>query len=222
MPVVFDRFVFDSERRELYDGTQSVHLGPKAFRLLEILIANRPRPLPKQELYESIWEDTVVDESNLAGLINELRTALGDRARKPRFIRTVHGFGYAFFCEVKDEAAPPCAGFVVFRGREFPLREGLNVLGRDATADVMIDDSTVSRKHAAIDIRPDGVTIEDLSSKNGTFLDGVKLDVPSPIHEGQTIVLGDAPVVFRRSPARGSTVTATRLRKRRSSADFQR
>ena len=84
--MVFDRFAFDSERRELLDGTHSVHLGPQAFRLLEILIANHPRALPKQELYESIWQKTFVDESNLAGLINELRAALGDRARKPRFI----------------------------------------------------------------------------------------------------------------------------------------
>jgi pSer/pThr/pTyr-binding forkhead associated (FHA) protein len=90
----------------------------------------------------------------------------------------------------------------------------VNVLGRDATADVLIDDSTVSRKHAAIDIRPNVATIEDLSSKNGTFLDGVKLDGSAPLREGQAIVLGDASVVFRRTRARGSTVTATRLRKR--------
>ncbi len=216
MRVVFDRFAFDSERHELYDDAHPVHLGPKAFRLLEILIANRPRALRKQQLYESIWEDTFVDESNLAGLINELRTALGDRARKPRFIRTVHGFGYAFFFDAKEEDAPPAAGFVIFRGRELPLREGVNVLGRDATADVLIDDSTVSRKHAAIEMRPGGATVEDLASKNGTFLDGVKLSVPAPLHEGQTIVLGDASVVFRRTPTRGSTVTATKLRKRRA------
>ena len=215
MPVVFDRFAFDSERRELTAGKETVHLGPKAFRLLEILIANRPRPLRKQDLYESIWESTVVDESNLAGLINEIRAALGDRARKPKFIRTVHAFGYAFCGDVKNDVAPACAGYVAFRGRELPLREGVNVLGRDASADVQIDDTTVSRKHAAIDIRPDGVTIEDLSSKNGTFLDGVKLAAPTPLHEGQNVVLGDASIVFRRSPAHGSTVTATRLRKRR-------
>jgi DNA-binding winged helix-turn-helix (wHTH) protein len=215
MPVVFDRFVFDSERRELTAGKETVHLGPKAFRLLEILIATRPRPLRKQDLCESIWESTVVDESNLAGLINEIRAALGDRARKPKFIRTVHAFGYAFCGDVKNDVASSCAGFVAFRGRELPLREGVNVLGRDASADVQIDDTTVSRKHAAIDIRPDGVTIEDLSSKNGTFLDGVKLAVPSPLHENQTVVLGDVSIVFRRSPAHGSTVTATRLRKRR-------
>src|SRR5712692_865516 len=216
MRVVFDRFAFDSERRELLDGTAPVHLGPKAFLLLEILIANHPRALPKQELYESIWEDTVVDESNLAGLVNELRTALGDRARKPRFIRTVHGFGYAFCGDLKNESPQPSrAGVVVFRGRELPLQEGENVLGRDATADVLIDDTTVSRKHASITIRDGAVTIEDLSSKNGTFLDSVKLTEPAPIHDGQTIVLGDASILFRRSSSAGSTATISRLKRKK-------
>jgi DNA-binding winged helix-turn-helix (wHTH) protein len=212
MRVVFDRFAFDSDRRELHHGQETVHLGPKAFRLLEILIANSPRALSKQELYESIWQDTVVDESNLAGLINEVRTALGDKPKTPKYIRTVHGFGYAFCCDVKGEGAPVHAGFVVFRGREIPLREGVNVLGRDASADIQIDDATVSRKHAAIEIRADGAILEDLASKNGTFLDGDKLAAPVPIREGQTIVLGDAAIVFRRSRGRGSTITIQRMK----------
>jgi len=212
MRVVFERFAFDSERRELLDGTHSVHLGPQAFRLLEILIANHPRALPKQELYESIWQKTFVDESNLAGLINELRAALGDRARKPRFIRTVHGFGYAFCCELNDESARPRVGSVVFRGREFPLQEGENILGRDATAGIQIDDTTVSRKHATITIQEDAVTLEDLDSKNGTYLDGVKLTEPASIRDGQTFVLGDASVLFRRSGA--STATMSGLKRK--------
>jgi DNA-binding winged helix-turn-helix (wHTH) protein len=214
MRVVFDRFALDSERRELLDGTQPVHLGPQAFRLLEILIANHPRAIPKQELYEAIWQGTFVDESNLAGLINELRTALGDRARKARFIRTVHGFGYAFCCELKSESSPQPAGSVVFRGREFPLRAGANILGRDATADVQIEDHTVSRKHAAITIREDAVTVEDLDSKNGTYLDSVKLTGSAPIQDGETIVLGDASIVFRRSGG-GSTATVSRSRRKK-------
>ena len=214
MRVVFDRFALDSERRELLDGTQTVHLGPQAFRLLEILIANHPRAMSKEELYEAIWQGTFVDESNLAGLINELRTALGDQARKPRFIRTVHGFGYAFAHELKSESASPPAGSVVFRGHEFPLKEGANILGRDASADIQIDDTTVSRKHATITIREDAVTLEDLDSKNGTYIDGEKLSGSIAIRDGQTFVLGDASVVFRRSRG-GSTVTSSRLRRRK-------
>src|SRR5712691_2505141 len=114
MPFTFDTFTFDAERRELLEGAQAVHLGPKAFVLLEILIDASPRALSKKELYERVWPGTFVNESNLAGLINELRSALGDRARKPRYIRTVHGFGYAFSGPIKtDERRPPVA-FVVF------------------------------------------------------------------------------------------------------------
>ncbi|HJT16440.1 MAG TPA: FHA domain-containing protein, partial [Thermoanaerobaculia bacterium] len=203
MRAVFDRFAFDSDRRELLAGSDPVHLGPKAFQLLEILIANRPRPIRKEELYESIWTDAVVDESNLAGLVKELRAALGDDARQPRFIRTVHGFGYAFCGERHD------AAFVLFKDRQLPLHEGVNILGRDASNDVQIDDSPVSRKHASIEIRGDHATIEDLDSKNGTFVDGAKIAAPTPLEEGQAIVLGDASMVFRRS-AFASTLTVAR------------
>src|SRR5687767_4021825 len=96
MRATFDRFTFDSEQRTLVDGTQAVHLGPKAFQLLEELIRHAPRAVGKRELFERIWPDTFVDESGVAGLVSEIRAALGDTARKRHFIRTVHGFGYSF------------------------------------------------------------------------------------------------------------------------------
>lgn len=217
MPIRFDRFVLDSERRELLDGTERVHLGPKAFALLEILVAANPRAISKQELYQKIWPDTYVDESNLAGLITELRTALGDERKTPRFIRTVHGFGYAFCCETAAGSEPAPAGFLLFRGREIPLGGGVNVLGRDAAvAGIVIDDPTVSRRHATITIEGDGVTITDLESKNGTFLDGVQLAGSAPLANPQTFVLGDVSIVFRRTPAAGSTVTISRARARKA------
>ena len=205
MRVAFDHFVFDSEHRQLEHDGRPVHLGPKAFRLLELLIERRPRPIAKHELYERIWENTIVDESNLAGLINELRTALGDRARKPRFIRTVHGFGYAFNAEAADAAAE---AFVDFQGRRLPLRSGRNILGRDATADVQVDHFTVSRKHAAIVISGSEATIEDLTSKNGTFIDGARIDGSTPLRDGQAFTLGDAPLVFRTSASATETWSA--------------
>lgn len=214
MRVTFDRFSFDSERRELLQGTQPIHLGPKAFALLEILIGGSPRAFSKKELYERIWPDTFVDESNLPGLVNEVRAALGDRARKPRFIRTVHGFGYAFHGELKSDDRGAPAAFVVHRGRELPLREGVNTLGRDPSADVQIEDDTVSRKHAAITLHAESATIEDLASKNGTFIDGVQLHGSAALGERHAIVLGDASLVFRRWNAPGSTVTVSRSRRR--------
>ena len=208
---MFDRFTFDSDRRELLDGETTLHVGPKAFHLLETLIAGSPRVVSKRELYEAIWPDTYVDDTNLAGLINEVRAVLGDKARNARFIRTVHGFGYAF-CGTIDAAGDERAraGVVVFNGREFPLRTGVNVLGRDASADIQIDDATVSRRHASITVHSD-VTLRDLDSKNGTFVDGKKLEGSTPIGDPQTFLLGDATVVFRRS----ATSTVTRISSRR-------
>jgi DNA-binding winged helix-turn-helix (wHTH) protein/TolB-like protein/Tfp pilus assembly protein PilF len=107
MAVHFDDLTFDESRRQLYRGEQPVHLSPKAFQLLGILIAEKPRAVSKEQLQERLWPETFVTEGNLASLIAELRSALGDDARKPRYIRTVHGFGYSFAADVneKDEAA---------------------------------------------------------------------------------------------------------------------
>src|SRR5687768_5800520 len=125
MRATFDRFTFDSEERKLLDGAQPVHIGPKAFQLLENLIRHAPRVLDKRDLCEQIWPETFVNETSLAGLVNEVRDALGDEARKPRFIRTVHGVGYSFCAEL-ETGAQQAAAIVVFRGREFPLYEGVN------------------------------------------------------------------------------------------------
>ena len=214
MRVAFDRFIFDSERRELLDAGEPVHIGPKAFHLLQILLERAPRALSKTELLETIWPDTVVDESGIAGLVNELRKALGDSANKPRFIRTVHGFGYAFCGPLPAGASRARAGSVVYRGQEVPLFHGANVLGRDANADVCVDDTTVSRRHATITIDAHDVFIEDLDSKNGTFVDGEKVNGTMPLRDGQTVLLGDASLQYRALGASTSTVSAIRARDR--------
>ena len=73
------------------------HLSPKAFELLRMLVEHRPRALSKQELHEHLWPATFVSEVESGRVsIAELREALGDIARQPRFIRTAHRFGYAF------------------------------------------------------------------------------------------------------------------------------
>jgi DNA-binding winged helix-turn-helix (wHTH) protein len=207
MHVTFERFEFDSDRRLLLDGSHPIHLSPKAFRLLEVLVSGAPRALSKRELQQAVWPQTFVEETNLAGLVTELRAALGDAARKPRFIRTVHGFGYAFCGETGSPCQRPRSATIFFQGEELPLYEGDNILGRDPLADVQIDDGTVSRRHASISIRGDSAVLHDLASKNGTFLDDEKLEGSIPLREGQTIVLGDARLIFRRKTTVGSTIT---------------
>jgi DNA-binding winged helix-turn-helix (wHTH) protein len=119
---------FDPDARQLLRGEKELHLSPKAIDLLRILIAHRPRALAKQELHEHLWPATFVSEANLASLIAEVREALGDTARQPRFIRTAHRFGYAFSgeaVEVPDalqSAQPTSFCWLVKDGRRLPLQ----------------------------------------------------------------------------------------------------
>lgn len=96
MRVAFGDFVFDSETRELLCGRNRVTLSPKAFQLLEVLIENRPRALSKSVLLDRLWANTFVVEANLSNLVGEIRHALGEDSRTPRFVRTIPRFGYAF------------------------------------------------------------------------------------------------------------------------------
>src|SRR5215210_1053795 len=94
--VRFGEFTVDSDARQLRRAGVDVHLSPKAFDLLVLLLRHRPNVLDKKELHTSIWRDTYVGDANLNVLVGEIRKAIDDDARKPRFVRTVHGVGYAF------------------------------------------------------------------------------------------------------------------------------
>jgi DNA-binding winged helix-turn-helix (wHTH) protein len=89
----FTDFTLDLDTRELRRGRTAIKLSPKAYQLLELLIAHRPRALSKRALQERLWPDTFVVEKNLVNLVRE---ALGDDPARPLFVRTVHRFGYAF------------------------------------------------------------------------------------------------------------------------------
>src|SRR5580765_8046266 len=88
MQVRFGPFVLDSDSRELLRDGYRVRLSPKAFDLLSILVASRPKAISKGELQERLWPATFVVEKNLANLVSEIRDALGDDPSKPRFIRS--------------------------------------------------------------------------------------------------------------------------------------
>ena len=203
----FADFAVDLGSRQLLHGAEEVHLGPKAFELLEALLTNRPRALSKAQLQERLWPRTFVTESNLTSLVTELRTALGDKARRPRFVRTVYGFGYAFCgtaAEVPDALPPRTRSHVRLRlfleDREIALREGENVLGRVDEGIIWFESPTVSRRHARILVAGAAATLEDLGSKNGTFLGGRRLDSPSPVSDGDEIRLGRVRMTFRVLP----------------------
>jgi DNA-binding winged helix-turn-helix (wHTH) protein len=215
MRLAFGDCVFDSGTHEvLRDGRLSA-LPPKAFVLLDLLITRRPNAVSKEEIHERLWPGTFVSDGSLANLVAELRAALGDDARKPRIIRTIHRFGYAFRAETKraPERPPlePSRGIVcrlLWEGREVLLAEGENVLGRVPGAAIWIDDSSVSRRHARIVVEGDRATLEDLGSKNGTKLRGRRIRAAAKLADCDVIEIGPASMIFRLYRRTGSTVTA--------------
>jgi DNA-binding winged helix-turn-helix (wHTH) protein len=212
MRLTFGECVFDSATREVTRGGEAVHVSPKAFRLLELLLKSRPRALSKSELKGAIWPGTFVLETNLANLAAELRAGLGERGRRSRFIRTVHGFGYAFSGEAVEEDSKDRHGgasgiALIADERTFALADGENVLGRDPAAEVFLDDTAVSRRHARITVRGSQATLEDLGSKNGTFLGGKPVTAPALLRDADAILLGSVLLTVRLADPERSTRT---------------
>ena len=195
--------IFDPDARQLLRGREEVHLSPKAFELLKLLVESRPRAVSKKELQERLWPDTFVSEANLASLAAEVREALDDDPRQPRFIRTAHRFGYAFSGTAVEEVGADPAGdsttfcWLIRDGRRLPLQAGENVLGRDADDSIRIDSATVSRRHARIVVSGTGATLEDLGSKNGTHVRGDAISSAVALADGDEIRIGSVVLRFR-------------------------
>ena len=219
MPARFGDFSLDRDRRLLSRGDEPVPLARKAYDFLDVLVSERPRVLSKEQIRDRVWPKTVVSESTLNGLVGELRAALGDDAREPRYIRTVHGFGYAFVAEVREGAEPPASSVagspalltarLLWGDRLIPLSPGENVLGRDEDVNVRVDAPSVSRRHARITIATgESATVEDLGSKNGTWVAGRRIHSErAPLKHGDLLRFGKIELVFLDSKEKGSTQT---------------
>jgi DNA-binding winged helix-turn-helix (wHTH) protein len=208
----FDRFTLDSAERRLFDGGEEIRLGPKAFSLLSLLIDERPKALSKDEILQRLWPGTFVTENNLATLVSDLRTALHDDVRQPKFIRTVYAFGYAFVASASTRAASAATGDrsgwkLIHAQREIHLQPGVNVIGRSGDRVIVLDSPTISREHAQLSISGDRATVADLGSKNGTWIGTKPVTGAVPVNDGDELRLGSVVVVVRFSPAALSTET---------------
>lgn len=213
MRVLLGECEFDSGRRLLLRHGRAEPLSPKAFQLLELLLDRRPEAIAKAELLERLWPGAFVSDASLYNLVAEVRAALGEASRSPRFIRTVPRYGYAFHGDARpapavDIQAPAAAGAYLLLGRrEWLLSEGSNLIGRDRDCAIRIDSVTVSRRHARVVVRPERSTIEDLQSKNGTDVNGQRVEQPVPLTDGDQIRVGSVTVTFRIPKSLASTVT---------------
>jgi DNA-binding winged helix-turn-helix (wHTH) protein len=223
----FGPFVLDTETRQLLRGDAALHLSPKAFDLLGILVEHRPKVLDKDDLQTRLWPDTYVVEGNLNVLIGEIRRALGDVPKDPRFIRTVHGVGYAFCGAVEQPpgaatGALPIPCWLVTKDGTIRLREGENIVGRSPDSNVWLDFPSVSRRHARIivDRERRRVVIEDLNSKNGTLVGGKVVQRPTDIVDGDDVTFGSVDVRLR-SWGRDADAETKRISRGSTSSDSQ-
>jgi len=101
------RFDFDSGR--LWSGMREVRLTPKASAVLKVLVMHAGEPVTKDALFASVWGDTAVSDDALTSCIQELRKALADDAKQPRFIETRHRRGYQFVAQLAGAQAEATA-----------------------------------------------------------------------------------------------------------------
>jgi DNA-binding winged helix-turn-helix (wHTH) protein len=219
--VQFDDLTFDDDTRQLWVRGEEIRLSPKAFDLLALLIARRPSAVSKTDIHGQLWPRTFVSESSLPSLVSEIRDAIGDNRRKPGFVRTVHRFGYAFQAESASRPYVSASGisgpnaWLISRTAEVALLPGENILGREGDGIILVESGTVSRRHARIVVDPKGASIEDLKSKNGTFVNDRRVSAPTPVTEGDQVRIGSLLFTFRRSQGSQSTETQSRTAAKR-------
>jgi DNA-binding winged helix-turn-helix (wHTH) protein len=211
--VRFAEYSLDTEARQLFQGAREIHLSPKAFELLKLLVESRPRALSKAELLEKVWPGVFVSDASLARGISELRDAIGDHSRSDGFLQTVHGFGYRFasqgVVETQSSALPATGPVCWLLGRnlEFRVLDGEHVVGREPGVSIRLDSPKVSRNHARIVVKGRDLSIEDLASKNGTFVRGVRITAQTRLNPGDEIQIGPIKLIFKVVEVPGATET---------------
>jgi len=193
---------------------QTVHLRPKVMEVLACLAGSPGKLVSRQALIDAVWARRFISDSALARAVFELRRALGDGGAPPRFVETIAKRGYRLLAPVTPcgdpggAAAKPSRFVVVVGEREVRLCEGENVIGRAPSAQVRLDSSAVSRRHARIVVSGATATIEDLGSKNGTEVDGRTVVAPYPLADRALIWVGTIALTLRLTATDGSTRSA--------------
>ena len=183
---------------------REVRLRPRAMDVLVHLALAAGAMASRQQLVDAVWQTEFVSDHALTQVFAELRAALGDDARNPRYIENVPRRGYRLVAAVTPLAAVPpqqrdAAPPFKLQGPDgdHPLVQGANVIGRTGDADICIDRTEVSRCHARIVVQGTTVTIEDLGSKNGTYVSGERLERPLLLTSGDEIWIGRSVARFR-------------------------
>lgn len=220
MVYTFGPYAYDTVRRTLLREGVEARLTHKSRQLLTLFLQNPGQLLTREEIVEKVWGEEAVTDDALRSQIAKLRTALG--APGDRFLRMVRREGYRWEGDVQVEAAEtpralssvaPSEGprfRLVLEDRDVHLLEGPNVIGRDPDSAVWIDHNSVSRRHAQVVVAGGRARLEDLESKNGTFLNGRKVSRPEPLSNGDQIRICVMRIVFRKLANLGTTRPGSR------------
>jgi DNA-binding winged helix-turn-helix (wHTH) protein len=95
---------FDLRRYELRRAGLARRIEPQVFDVLVLLVRQRGRVVPKEEILDTVWGDRFVSDAALTSRIKALRHAVGDDGKTQRIVRTVHGRGYQFVADVEERA----------------------------------------------------------------------------------------------------------------------
>jgi DNA-binding winged helix-turn-helix (wHTH) protein len=220
MDLAFADCVFKPASRQLLRNGEAVPLEPKSFTLLEALIERRPAVVTYNEIDELLWPKVYVARTSLTRLVSELRAALGDSPGDGHIIRTVYKTGYAFAAAVTPVGRPSAAAAltsVLWNGRLLPLAEGENIAGRGVECSLVIEATSVSRRHARFVVSGGSASVEDLGSTNGTFVNQVPISTATALKDGDVVTLGKASMKIRAfDPAAPTEVTNLRAAERES------
>ena len=208
----FRNFHIDSASRQLERGGNPIHLTPKAFDFLLLLIEAAPRIVRKDELHKRLWPDTFVVDSTLVSVVKEVRRAVGDHGSTSPIIRTAHRVGYGLAAPVERSVGPGSmvSRWLVVGRRRIGLVGYEHIIGRDPVSTIHLDAVGVSRRHARILVQDHDAILEDLGSKNGSSVNGHALEGSVALKDGDEIHLGPVVVLYRCSAHGESTETVSR------------
>jgi DNA-binding winged helix-turn-helix (wHTH) protein len=207
----FGDCVLDTEARELRRGGRPVELSPKGIALLILLLTRRPAAVTQEGLRDALWPEAHVGYTSLARVVSEVRKALGEAAGSASLIRTVPRFGYAFAAEavIEGAASGPSRFLLVAEGWDFAVAAGEVLIGRGPECALRLPSAGVSRVHASLHVGDRGALLRDRDSKNGTWVNGVRIAAPVVLAEGDEVLIGSDRFVFRSSATMDSTRTAS-------------
>jgi DNA-binding winged helix-turn-helix (wHTH) protein len=174
-----------------------VHLEPRVMDVLVCLAERAGEVVSREEIIDVVWATEFIAANTLTHAIAEIRHALCDDARTPSYIQTIPKRGYRLIARVEFDDPRPRASnarryglALMVDDRSTPLVNGEYLIGRTDEADIRVDTPEVSRRHAVLVVRRGTVSVEDLGSKNGTFLDGRPVTGREVVRPGAIIRLG--------------------------------